>query len=65
MKVRQMFVDKGFGFEPYTEAEIESMRATFTMPQTDAEKLDWLRNRVDNHAERKESFVTFTRRSTR
>ena len=54
VKVRQMFVDKGFGFEPYTEAEIASMRTQFTMPQTDDEKLDWLRNRVADHASRKE-----------
>jgi hypothetical protein len=54
MKVRQMLVDKGFGFEPYTRAEIASMRSSFQMPQTDAEKLDWLRNRVADHASRKE-----------
>ncbi|MBI1928946.1 hypothetical protein HYR99_32460, partial [Candidatus Poribacteria bacterium] len=30
------------------------MRTQFTMPVTDEEKLDWLRNRVDDHAERKE-----------
>ena len=64
MKVRQMLVDKGFGFEPYTEAEIASMRTQFTMPVTDEEKLDWLRNRVDDHAERREVHKPLDRKPT-
>lgn len=54
VKVRQRLVAMNVGLEPYTEAEISDMRATFTMPQTDEEKLDWLKDRVSDHAERKE-----------
>lgn len=54
VKVRQRLVAMNVGLEPYTEAEIADMRAKFTMPITDDEKLDWLRSRVEDHAERKE-----------
>ena len=54
IKLRQRLVAMKVGLEPYTEAEIADMRSSFQMPQTDAQKLDWLRHRVTDHASRKE-----------
>lgn len=64
VKVRQMFVDKRLGFEPYTQAEIADMRSSFQMPATDEERLDWLRDRVSDYAERKEVHRPLDRKPT-
>ncbi|MBI1928374.1 winged helix-turn-helix domain-containing protein [Candidatus Poribacteria bacterium] len=65
IKVRQRLVAMKVGLEPYTESEIESMRAKFTMPQTDEERLDWLRHRVDDHAQRKEAHKPLDRQPSK
>jgi hypothetical protein len=66
-RVRQMIIDSGFQTQPLTHAELTAYRQELTSqkPQTDEQKLDWLRNRVDDHAQRKETHRPIDRQPSK